>query len=129
MRKFYKYCLILVCIIISNNLYSQNFISENKLWRIGSQVYVEPCCRFANIALKFKGDSIINDTIYTKLLKSEDESLEKWTLEGLWRETKDKKVFRRDFLCYENETLMYDFSLEKNDTFHTPDLTLKLILF
>lgn len=123
MRKLFQYCLILVCIIISNNLFSQSFISENKLWRIVFQSYSDPCCINVSSALKFKGDSVINDTIYTKLLRSKDESLEKWTFSGLWRETKDKKVFGRNFLFYEHETLMYDFSLEKNDTFKTQGLT------
>lgn len=122
MRKLLKYCLILVCIILSNNLFSQSFISTEKLWRVGHRVYVEPCCRLANTALKFKGDSIINDISYTKLLESKDESLGKWTLSSLWRETKDKKVFRRD-LTHQNEILMYDFSLERNDTFKTHGLT------
>lgn len=125
MKQIFKYCLILVSIILSNNLFSQSLISENKLWRTVFKSYSDPCCINAPYALKFKGDSIINDTIYTKLLESKDESLGKWTLNGLWRETKDKKVFRRD-LSHQNETLLYDFSLEKNDTFHTHGLTFKV---
>jgi len=104
---------------------TQNFISENKLWRYTSKIYVEPCCRLANTALKFKGDSIVNDTIYNKLYSSEDESLLNWKLYGLWRETIDKKVYSRH-LFRQIEELMYDFSFIEGDTLNAGFVTFQV---
>ena len=125
MNKIVKYCLFAFYLCLSSSLFAQGFISEGKLWRIGSQVYVEPCCRLANIAFKFKGDSVINDKTYVKLLKSEDESLSKWTLYELWRETIDMKIYRRH-LFQQTEKLLYDFSFVKGDTIDAGFATFKV---
>jgi len=125
MNPIVKYCLVAFCLSIPQYLFSQNLISENKLWRIGAKIYSEPCCSHRNDAYKFKGDSIINDTSYVKLYSSTDESLINWKLYGLWRETKDNKIFKRD-LYYHTEKLLYDFALAKNDIFITQGITFKV---
>lgn len=125
MEKIVKYCLVTFYLCLSSSLFAQSFISEGKLWRYGHKVYVEPCCILANTALKFKGDSIINDTTYIKLYRSEDESLLKWNLYGLWRETMDKKIFSRD-LFHQTEKLLYNFSFVKGDTIDAGFATFKV---
>ena len=121
MKTILKYLLFVISLSLSASLFAQSFISENKLWRLGSQVCPEgmlgPNCKWHNQSYKFQGDSITNDTTYVKLMKATSESLSNWRLYGLWRETKDKKIYVRD----ENdrsskEYLIYDFSLEKGDT-------------
>lgn len=102
-----------------------NFIAENKLWRIGAKIYSEPCCGHRNEAYRFQGDSIINDTIYSKLYMSTEEFPVIWQLYGLWRETKGEKIFKRD-LNNHTESLMYDFSLVSGDTFKPSIFTLKV---
>lgn len=122
MKPTVKYCLIAICLSFSCYAFSQNFISENKIWRIGAKIYSEPCCGHRNEAYIFQGDSIINDTTYAKLYNTTDESLTNWQLYGLWRETDGMKIFKRD-LYYHTEQLMYDFSLVKNNIFITQGIT------
>jgi hypothetical protein len=125
MNPIVKCCLIACFLSFSGGLFAQSFISEDKLWRYSSTVYVEPCCRFANTALRFQGDSIINDTTYNKLYSSEDEFLLKWKLYGLWRETKDMKIYSRH-LFWQTEELLYDFSFVKGDTLNAGFTTFKV---
>lgn len=124
MKPILKYCLVAICLSMPGYLFSQNFISETKVWRIGAKIYSEPCCGYRNDAFRFRGDSTINDTTYMKLCESTDESLTNWQLFGLWRETPDQKVYQRNY--YGEEILMYNFSLVKNDTFRTANITLKV---
>jgi hypothetical protein len=124
MKPFIKYCLFAIWLFTPRYLFSQNFISEDKVWRIGAKIYSEPCCGHRNDAFRFQGDSTINDTTYVKLCESTDEFLTNWQLFGLWRETPDQKVYQRNY--YGDEILMYDFSLIENDTFRTANITFKV---
>jgi hypothetical protein len=128
MKPIVKYFFIAICISFSSNLFSQNLVAENKVWRIGAKIYSEPCCGQRNNAYKFQGDSIINDTVYAKLYVSTNEALSSWQLYNLWRETKENKIFTRGnrYPIYEPEKIMYDFSLGKNDTFVTDGIIFKV---
>lgn len=121
MKTIFKYLLFAIFLSLSASLFAQNFIKENKLWRLGSQLCPEdmlgPNCTWYNQAYKFQGDSVINDTIYVKLMEATDESLSNWNLQALWRETDDKKIFIRSKNDHSpTEYMYYDFSLEKGDT-------------
>lgn len=124
MKPIIRYCLVVICLSMPEYLFSQNFISEAKVWRIGAKIYSEPCCGHRNDAFRFQGDSTINDTTYVKLYESTDEFLTNWQLFGIWRETLDQKVYQRNY--YGEEILMYNFSLVKNDTFRTANITFKV---
>jgi hypothetical protein len=111
-----KYCLIAFYLSLSSSVFAQSFIAENKLWRYSSQVSGDGThFYYNNIGFRFHGDSVIKDTTYYKLYSSEDEFLLKWKLYGLWRETKDMKIFSRH-LYWQTEELLYDFSFVKGDT-------------
>ena len=64
--------------------------------------------------LKVSNDTMINGTIYQKIISSFDSLASNWSLEALVREdTATKKVFRR---ISDNDYLLYDFNLKPKDT-------------
>jgi len=106
--------LSLGLILLAPTVFSQTFISENKLW---SQVefateYGHP---YESHFIKMKGDTIVDDEEYTKVYRSNDSLQLKWFFEGFIRETDTGSVFLRmgnlDF-----ESLLVDFGVEEHDS-------------
>ena len=82
MKTFLKFYLAAICLSFSGNLFSQNFISENKVWSIVSEGGMEhPWTR--TTFYKFSGDTTVQQTHYKKLYSSEDEQKTNWVLHSL----------------------------------------------
>lgn len=104
--------LILGFIFLTNSTFSQPFIQENKVWNVIECMNFGACI---TISYKLTGDTIIDYHVYKKLYHTQDTTLNNWYLGGALRETQGK-VYITDF---EDEVLMYDFSLSVTDTFRT----------
>jgi len=118
MKTFLKFYLAAICLSISGNLFSQNFISENNVWSIVSVGSMEqPWIR--TISCKFSGDTTVQQTQYKKLYISEDEQKKDWELNSLWLERNDS-IFK--YWPWTSETkLVYDFNITEKDSFRVDE--------
>ncbi len=109
--------LILFLILISVSIYSQNyypFPDSNAIWnsRYGGY-YGSPIVRFG-----LNGDTAINNQVYSKVYQIVDDStlnLNNMTYYSAIRENDSKQVFVK-MTDFEEEILIYDFSLNIGDT-------------
>lgn len=100
--------------------FSQSFVTENKkFYVLISSVY--PNSPLETFIYKFSGDTIINDIDYLKVFKTSDSLEITWTLYGFIRETENKEVYFRNL--EDSEGLLYDFSVEINDTIYLINTT------
>lgn len=104
-----KAILFLAVILISQYLFSQNFISENKLWNVKQQLFTWADTEI----IKLEGDSTINDTIYKKVWKTNDSAMNEWYQIALIREESNKVYLK---VPGWQEGLLYDFNLQEGDT-------------
>ena len=111
-RRILLSILILLVINVSAQ-YNPQLIDTTKHWSIADQ----PCPGCGGILysyyIKFQGDTLINSTVYTKVLKSYDEFMEDWELYALIRE-EDNKYYLRNLV--NEEGLIYDFNVNTGDT-------------
>ena len=111
--------LTLICAVIVQFCFGQEYhklVDTNKLWSVLLSNGANPYYKSTHF-IKFKGDTIINDTMYKKVLKAEDEFHNNWELNGFIREDSTQKVYYKYNLAV-NEKLIYDFQPNINDTFY-----------
>ena len=115
MRTFSKFCLTFIYLSLSTGVFSQNFISENKVWNIVIEMGIDqPQTR--TFIFKFSGDTVFNERTYKKLYESEDREQENWQLNSLWYERNDS-LFK--YSPYDQkDVLIYDFNIAENDSFY-----------
>jgi len=114
MKTFLKFCLTFISLSYSISVFSQNLISENKVWSIVTEGGMEqPWTR--TTSYKFSGDTTIHQMQYKKLYISEDEQKKDWKLNSLWVENNDS-VFQYSLASEEN-LLIYDFNISEKDSF------------
>jgi hypothetical protein len=103
--------------ILHLNGFSQNLISESKLWSVVTKgVWEQTWVR--TTSFKFLGDSTIKGVVYHKLLWTENENLRQWKLGSLWREGADKRIYSPPvYSSQTKESVVYDFNLSEKDTF------------
>jgi hypothetical protein len=96
-----------------DNLKAQTLVKENRLWS-NSMFGTERENFWQNSNwIKFEGDTTINETVFKKIFRSDDEFHENWYCDGAIREDSIKKVF----IHKENkESLLYDFNLNIGDS-------------
>ena len=114
-----KILLTLICAVIVQFCFGQEYhtlIDTNKIWSVLLINGTNPYYKSTHF-IKFKGDTIINDTMYKKVLKAEDEFHNNWELNGFIREDSTQKVYYKYNLAV-NEKLIYDFQTNINDTFY-----------
>ena len=120
MKKFLSYFLIAICLSLSNQLVAQNFISDNKVWSIvvisGFEVEHTDTYHY-----KFSGDTIINQTHFSKLYISLDENGEKWKLHYLYLWFEENNRVYNYWKPTNETTLVYDFNLEEGDSFQVSE--------
>lgn len=113
MKKLTNLVVLLILTINISAQYNPQLIDTTKHWSIADQ----PCPGCGGILysyyIKFQGDTLINSTVYTKVLKSYDEFMEDWELYGLIRE-EDNKYYLRNLV--NEEGLVYDFTINTGDT-------------
>lgn len=107
---------ISIFLIQSVLCFSQNLLTEDKLWSnvvFGSE---NPDVYKNSYWVKFQGDTTINNLIYKRILRANDSFHSEWYSNGFIREdTVAQKVYL--FNSYtESDQLLYDFSLENGDS-------------
>jgi len=115
-----NFLIVIFIIAFSVNHYmsGQILVKENKLWS-NTWIGTEKGDHFHSYYIKFQGDITINNRIYKKIYKSEDESQLSWKLYGYIREDSSRKVFIYDDY-YQADQLLYDFGLEIGDSILPP---------
>ena len=105
--------LLLGIVFPATSQYNTQLIDSTKHWSIANQ----PCPGCGGVLysyyIKLQGDTMINSTSYTKILRSYDEFMEDWELYGFIRE-EDNKYFLRNLAS--EEGLVYDFTVNLGDT-------------
>ncbi len=90
-------------------------VDTSKVWSV---VYGEypptDGVRYTTHSFQFKGDSVINDTFYFKILESYDSSNYNWTFTRQFIRQESSKIFIRDY--FGNDRILYDFNLKVGDT-------------
>ena len=110
-----------------NSAFAQSFIDTTKIWSIvsmdtGGGPYQG---NLTTSQFKFDGDTIINLETYHILHSSFDANPQNWRANSFWKEKNDS-VFQFN-TTIESEELIYDFTLNENDSFHVDEfLTLKV---
>ena len=116
------FCFVLLLLPFSA-AFSQVFVKENRLWsnlEYGNQQPEKQA--YHSYWIKFEGDTIINDTIYKNVWRSDDSLHTNWHAYGFIREDSSKKVFTRQVpgLNYtSSELLLYNFDLIPGDILYT----------
>jgi hypothetical protein len=111
------YLCLFILTVLQLHAFSQNLISESKLWSVVTKgVWEQTWVR--TTSFKFSGDSTVNGVVYHKLFWTEVENPKRWEIKSLWREVSDQKIFSRGiYTNNEQETVVYDFNLSEKDTF------------
>jgi len=98
------------------NTNGQALVTSDKLWST-MKGPVSGCSSFycSSYFTKFVDDTVVGGILYLKVMRSEDQQMQKWTLEGFIREDNAQKVFYRDTHA-SNECLLYDFGIGVGNT-------------
>jgi hypothetical protein len=96
-------------------LSSQSLVLPERIWS-NTNYAVVPGAPYNSNWIKFEGDTLIDDTIYMKVYRSEDEFQDSWDPHGAIREDDAEKVYRH---MDDTKYLLYDFNLEKGDSILT----------
>jgi hypothetical protein len=110
---------ISVFFLTTMSLSAQTLVKENKLWSntwIGTDFSWPYGVKYESYYIKFQGDTIINDILYKKILRSDDKFQSEWYVYGAIREDSAKKIFTYNTNLHPGEVLLYDFGLEIGDS-------------
>jgi hypothetical protein len=105
---------------------AQVLVRESKLWsnlEYGTERPEDQ--NYHSYWIKFEGDSLVHDTLYKKVSRSDDSLHINWISYGFMREDSFKRVYALDVprVNYtSNEELIYDFNLEKDDSINSYDV-------
>ncbi len=106
MKKF----TLMVCLLVGQFAFAQDFISENKLWHVKDYSWDW----ISTEIFKIQGDTVINSLAYKNLWVTTDSAMNDFWLTGFLREESGVVYYLRRF--YNEEGVLYDFNLEEGDT-------------
>jgi hypothetical protein len=116
-RTLFIIAILFLCLSICH---TQVLVSESKLWSNLEYGTEQPENQnYQTFWIKFEGDSLIHDTIYKKVFRSDDSLHATWISYGFIREDSSKRVYIYGVPKYNTssqEELLYDFSLKKGDS-------------
>lgn len=98
-------------------LSGQSLVKDNKLWSNTTSPYYHTT-DYISSWIKIQGDTLINDTLYKKLYKSNCRLHSSWWVRGAIREDSSGRVYMQS---NNRQTLLYDFSVEVGDTLRSED--------
>lgn len=110
-----KLLILITVFLLSSKLFSQTLVLENNHWS-GFIEEAWPIGEYSFHFQKLKGDTLIQNIPYKKLLGTSETAQTHWDYEGAMRENEPGKVYFRPIGSY-SEHLIYDFNLQVNDTF------------
>ena len=94
-------------------------VAEGKQWNVVLTYVPWPPIHRETNAYKLEGDTVVDGTIYKKLLTTQSEQYDNWELCGVLRETSEGQVFHRNYgwnHTFGVENLLYDFSMQPGDS-------------
>ncbi len=112
-----QYFILLLLFNISyHSIIAQGLVTTDNQWNIA--VYPTFSPNTSTYSLRIGEDTTVNNIVYQKVYHSNDDQLADWTFNNslLREDAAEKKVYVKD--GNGSEHLLYDFSLEVNDTFH-----------
>lgn len=113
--KFFLLALLSLFSIISSGQPFGSIVDLQKLW---SNLNIEsgpPPYSITTNFIRFSNDTLIENVGYRKVMRSDEESQQNFSVIGFIREDSTSKVFYRT-LTSNNDWLLYDFNLEVNDS-------------
>ena len=122
----FAYCL---CLQINAQTPTNTIVNDYSSWAVLSISSVDSFCK-STTYFYFDGDSVIGEKSYKKVISCDDKLHENRKVKGLIREENQKTYFMPSY--FDEEILLYDFSLEENMYFEynlipeSPELTLTL---
>lgn len=94
-------------------------VEEGKQWNVLLTNTPWPPINRVTDAYKVEGDTVVEGTAYKMLFTTRSEQYCNWEMWGLLRENNEGQVFKckyRQNHSFENETLLYDFSIQPGDS-------------
>jgi len=109
-----KSLILSLLFLLPSWLISQEIVDTSKTWSIAT-VHCQPWGNaYSTQIYKFEGDTLVQDTLYKKVMISSDEFHETWDFFGAFIREENGRVFYREL--YQEEGLIYDFNLQIGDT-------------
>ncbi len=109
-----KSLLLSLLFLLPSWLISQEIVDTSKTWSIAT-VHCQPWGNaYSTFYIKFEGDTLVQDTLYKKVMISSDEFHETWDFFGAFIREENNRVFYREL--YQEEGLIYDFDMQIGDT-------------
>lgn len=109
-----NYIYVIIFMVLSQNIHAQKLVEIDNQWNIATYPTFSP--NTVSYSIRIGEDTVINNTTYSKVFETRDSLSENWYLTSSYlRQDSAKRVFIVQFDG--DEVLLYDFSLEINDTF------------
>lgn len=106
-----KTLIAVLFILVSLSLSAQSIVDSANVW--SNLILRLPSFSITTETLQIEGDTVIDDLIYGKVMRSQDEFQSSWEPYGYIRETAAKRVFYRTDST--SDVLLYDFMLNEGD--------------
>lgn len=120
MKRILILCILTILPVLLTFSQSLNLLSTGYTWSNFDQTFqTEDCCIFTYF-IKFSSDSVLQATVYKKVLQSDDSIKNNWRTVGFVREDIQKGLYFRDM--NNNEILLYHYNLKLNDTIKIPSV-------
>src|SRR4030042_1013555 len=111
--KYFNILSTIGFLFMVNIISAQTLVKENRFW--SNTMYGTELEKFYQDThwIKFFGDTIINDTVFKVIYRSNDEFHNSWYRYGAIREDSSQKIF-----IHQNspQSLLYDFNLKVGDS-------------
>jgi len=118
--KLFTPAILLLAFSLYVPCFPQQFVTENKLWsneKNGTEYTGES---WHSNFIRFEGDTLIGETLYKKVLRSDDSLMSAWYVTGFIRETDTASVYYRPVRSGK-ERLLYDFGVVEGDSIYIAD--------
>jgi len=106
--------LVIVAIVFTLAIYSQEIVNSNKLWSIMEEHCQPWGSNYSTEFFRFDIDTIVEGKSYKKVWIAEDENHEEWFFYGAFIREEEGNVYYKEM--FEEEGLIYDFNLEIGDS-------------
>jgi len=106
--------LVIVAIVFSSAIYSQEIVNSDKLWSIMEEHCQPWGSNYSTEFFRFDIDTIVEGKSYKKVWIAEDENHEEWFFYGTFIREEEGNVYYKEM--FEEEGLIYNFNLEIGDS-------------
>ena len=109
-----KFILSLIIGVFYISAHSQSLVTENKIWS-NVQHQTEYGYDYNSYYIKIKDDTLIANTVYQKVYRSNDSLMNIWTFYGSIRQTDTASIY---YIPPNSEVamLLYDFGVKEGDS-------------